>query len=115
MNVGPALIKESSEEKLMGATSDKGFPFETHTQQLSIKANQKLQALARISPFVDSIKLVAITNAFVSSQFSYCPLTWMLHNGETDRKINRIHKRALTLADKDNVSTFEYLLAKTTL
>ena len=112
MNVDPALIKESTEEKLMGATPDKRLPFETHTQQLSIKANQKLQPRARISPFVDSIKLVAIMNAFVSSQFSYCPLIWMFHNGKTDRKINRIHERALTLADKDYVSTFEYLLAK---
>ena len=61
---------------------------------------------------MDSKKLVAIMNAFITSQFSYCPLMWMLHSRKTDHKINRIHERALGLAYKDNVSTFEQLLAK---
>ena len=34
VNVGQALIKESIEEKLLGATLDKRLSFETHTQQL---------------------------------------------------------------------------------
>ena len=57
-------------------------------------------------------KLLAIMNAVITSQFSYSPLTWMLYCLKTDCKINRIHERALRLAYKDNVSTFEQLLAK---
>ena len=53
VNIGPALIKEHTEEKLLGVTLDKRLSFETHTQQLCIKASQKLHALARISPFMN--------------------------------------------------------------
>ena len=72
---------------------------------------RKLHALARVSPFMDSKKLVAIMNAFMTSQFSYFPPIWTFHSRKTDHKINRIHERALRLAYKDNVSTFEQLLA----
>ena len=34
VNVGPALIKESTEEKPLGVTLDKKLSFETHVQQL---------------------------------------------------------------------------------
>ena len=52
VNVGPALIKESTGEKLFGVIFDKRLPSDTHTQQLCIMANQ--HALARISPLMDS-------------------------------------------------------------
>ena len=91
VNVGQALIKESSEEKLLEVTLNKRLSFETHTQQLCVKASQKLHALATVSPFMESKKLVAITNAFITSQFSYCPLRWMFRSHKTDHKISRIH------------------------
>ena len=89
VNVGQALIKESTEEKLLGVTHDKRLSFETHTQQLCVKASQKLHPLARVSPFMDSKKLVAIMNAFTTSQFSYYPFIWMFYSPKTDHKINR--------------------------
>jgi len=99
------LIKESSSELLLIKDSQ----FETHTQQLCVKDSQQLHALARVSPFIDSKELVAMMNAFMTSQFSYCPLIWMFHSLKTDLKISRIHERPLRLAFKDNVSTFEQL------
>ena len=102
------LIKESSSELLLIKDSQ----FETHTQQLCVKDSQQLHALARVSHFMDSKKLVAIMNAFIMEQVSYCPLIWMFHSRKTDHKINRIHERALRLAYTDDVSTFEQLLAK---
>ena len=47
--VGQALIKESTKEKLLRVTLDKRLSFETDTQQLCVKASQKLHALARVS------------------------------------------------------------------
>ena len=43
-------------------------------------AGQKLHALARISNYVDVEKLRVMMNAFIISQFSYCPLVWMFHD-----------------------------------
>ena len=51
-------------------------------------------------------------NAFIVSQFSYCPLVWMFQDRSVNKKINKIHERALRIACKDSCSNFEELLTK---
>ena len=51
-------------------------------------------------------------NAFISSQFNYCPLLWMCHNRSLNTQINKIHHRALSIVYRDNTSSFETLLEK---
>ena len=34
---------------------------------------------------------------FISSQFNYCSLLWMLHSRSTNSKINKIYYRALSI------------------
>ena len=51
-------------------------------------------------------------NAFVSSQFNYCPLLWMCHNRSLNTQINKIHHRALSIVYRDNTSSFDTLLEK---
>ena len=50
--------------------------------------------------------------AFIDSQFQYCPLVWMFHSRTINNRINRLHERALRLAYKDSISSFEELPAK---
>ena len=49
--------------------------------------------------------------AFVTSQFSYCPLVWIFHNRIMNNRINTLHKKALSLVytNKPNLS-FENVL-----
>ena len=49
VNVGEAMIWESSEEKLLGVTIDKNLNFNTHLSNLCKKASQKVSALARVA------------------------------------------------------------------
>ena len=49
-------------------------------------------------------------NAFVLSQFSYCPLIWMCHSRSLNSQINKIHERGLRIVLNDNISSFEQLL-----
>ena len=53
-----------------------------------------------------------LMNAFITSQFNYCPLVWMCHSGEINNRINNIHYRALRIVYGDNTSSFEDLLRK---
>ena len=76
------------------------------------KTGQKLHELARVSNFMSVKQKKFIMNAFISSQFSYCPLLWMCHSRTLNNKINKIHERALRIVFKDNNSTFEDLLLK---
>jgi len=51
-------------------------------------------------------------NAFIKSQFNYCPLLWMNHNRQINHKINKLHERALRVVYKDYELTFQQLLDK---
>ena len=53
-----------------------------------------------------------IMQAFIHSQFGYCPLVFMFHNRKLNSRINNIHERALCIIYKDFVSTFAELLSK---
>ena len=110
MHVGEVQMEESDDEKLLGITLDKKLTFKKHVQAICKKASQKLHALTRISIYMEPKKLKVLMKAFVMSQFSYCSLIWMFHDRTLNNKINRIHERALRIAYKDNVSSFENLL-----
>ena len=102
INIGDAEIKESYSEKLLGITFDKKLSFKQHIEDLCRKANQKLHALARVSYFMDPAKMETLMNAFIKSQFNYCPLVWMFHDRGSNTRINRIQERALELVCKDS-------------
>ena len=53
-----------------------------------------------------------IMQAFIQSQFGYCPLVWMFHSRKLNSRVNNIHERALRIVYKDFMSTFAELLSK---
>ena len=105
-------IANSCNEKLLGVTIDNKLSFDEHVAGLCRKASQKLHALARVSPYMDIIKRRTIMNAFINSQFGYCPLVWMFHSRTLNNRINKIHERALRIVYNDDLSSFDELLSK---
>ena len=85
-----------------GVTSDKKLSFTKHVQDLCKKAHQKLHALARLFNYIDPIKLKLLMDAFITSQFNYCPLVWMFHDRRANAKINKVTERALRIACNDS-------------
>ena len=81
-------------------------------KNLCKKAGQKLYALARIANYMDISKKCSNMNAFILSQFSYCPLIWMFHSRKLNHRINKIHERALRIVYNDHQCTFEELLER---
>ena len=69
-------------------------------------------ALARVSNFMSIKQRKMIMNAFIRSQFSYCPLIWLCHSRTIHSIINNIHERALRIVYRDNISSFALLLEK---
>ena len=54
-----------------------------------------------------------IANAFIMSQFSYCPLIWMFHSRTMEHIINRICEMTLRLIYRNQHQlTFKELLEK---
>ena len=106
------IISNSREEKLLGITFDSTLSFDKHVSKLCKEANKKLHALARVSKYMSQSKRKLIMNAFITSQFGYCPLVWMFHSRGLNNRINKIHERALRLVYNDSQSTFADLLTK---
>ena len=56
---------------------------------------------------MDLAKRKSLMNAFITSQFNYCPLIWMFRSRKLNNRINKIQERALRLVYKDNKLTFD--------
>ena len=48
---------------------------------------------------------------YITSQFNnYCPLVWIIHNKKLNKKINKLHERALRIVYGDYRTKFSELL-----
>ena len=110
--IGNKFISNSNSEKILGVYVDNKLNFNTHINKLCKKASQKLHALARVSNFMSCKQRLIIMNAFIYSQFCYCPLIWMCHIRSNNNCINRIHVRSLRIVYRDETSSFKVLLEK---
>ena len=108
--ISETVIRNSQSKKLLGVTFDNKLKFEKHINTICQKANRKLNALARITTYMELTKRRILMNAFFDSQFNYCPLIWMFHSRNLNNKINRLHERCLRVIYNDKTSSFEQLL-----
>ena len=113
--VDNSYIESEDEQVLLGITTDSSLTFENHINSICKKASQKLNALARITPYMNIKKQRTIIKSYVTPQFSYCPLIWMFHGRHLNNKINSIHERALRITYKKIRQYFKNCSIKTTL
>ena len=82
IKIGNDVITSGNSVKLLGVTIDNKLNFNEHVDNICKKANNKLQALARIAKYLSPDKLRIIMKTFIESQFNYCPLTWMFQTAK---------------------------------
>ena len=110
LKISETVIHNSQSKNLLGVIFDNELKFEKHINTICQKGNRKLNALARIKPYVELTKQHILMNAFIDSQFNYCPLIWMFHSCNLNNKINRLRKRCLKVIYNDKTSGLEQLL-----
>ena len=95
VGIGVANMTIMSEEKvkLLGIHIDSRLNFDYHISQLCKKDGKKLLALTRVFKYMGISQRKLIANAFIMSQFSYCPLIWMFHSQAMELRINRTHEK----------------------
>ena len=111
LKIGDLLINNSLSEKQLGITFDCKLKFNKHIKNICQKASQKLNAPARLVPYMGSTKKRILMNA-MQSQFNYYPLVWMCRNRSLNTKIKWLHERCLRLVYNDKISNFNELLIK---
>ena len=94
-NIDIKLIESKDIHELLEITIGSNLIFETNINKLCKRPSQKLNALTRISNCMAFEKRKMIMKAFITSQFSYCPLVWMFHSKRLGKKINVLHERVL--------------------
>ena len=110
--ISETVIHNSNSKKLLGVTFDNKLKFEKHIITICQRANRKLNALAKLTPYLKLGKERMRMNAFFISQFNYCPVIWMCHSRPLNNKINRLHERCLRIIYNDKTSTFKEFLEK---
>ena len=73
-------------------------------------AGKPPRSLARVAHYMKLAQRRLIMNAFIFSQFGYCPLVWMFHSKKLDNRISNIHERALSIVFRDYETNFQELL-----
>ena len=112
MYLSNEFLENEKTVKPLGMKIDQNLNFEEHINSILKKGNNKLYALMRIKKYLSKDKLKLIMKTFIESQFNYCPIVWMCHSRDLNRKINKLHERALRLVYQEKNMTFEQLLEK---
>ena len=72
--IGDLHINNSLSKKLLGMAFDCKLKFNKHVKDICQKVSQKLNAIARLAPYMRTTKKRIDMNAFFKSQFNYYPL-----------------------------------------
>ena len=88
IDVNGGKIERGLEQKLLGVIIDDQLTFKNHICNMLKKAGQKLNVLTRTESYMDQKKREIIMSAYMSSQFGYCSLVWMIHNWTMNDKQN---------------------------
>ena len=113
IRVGEQVIWESRHEKLLGLGVDKELKFHEHVKAICKKASAKVTALGRLIKIIPLERKKVIFNAFITSQFSHCPLVWMFNLSRVlNARIDKIQERGLRIVYDDYTSSFEALLSR---
>ena len=109
---GEVEIWESSKQKLLRVVIDREFNFNEYVSSHCEKADRKLSLLSRLSNLMSFQQRRLLMKLFVEAQFGYCPLVWIFHGREINRKTNHIRERSLRIVSGYYNSSFKNLLKK---
>ena len=96
--------------KILGVLVDDGLKFNEHVSACCTKAARQLNALARISRYLEVPSKRLIYESFILSNFNYCPLVWHFCGKQNNGKLEKINERALRILYKNYTSSYTELL-----
>ena len=107
------VIVSEDHVKVLGVVIDSKLSFSLHVSAICNKTSRQLNALARISNYLDVSARRTIYDSFVASNFNYCPLVWHFCGATNNSKLEKIQERCLRIIYKDYESPYETLLETT--
>ena len=111
-NVNGIEIIPEQTAKLLGIHLDDKLNFDEHISTLCLRAAQQINAFYRISPMLSNSGKLKVYDAFILSNFNYCPIVWHNCGLLNTRKVEKMNKRALKVVFGDRTSSYKDLLSK---
>ena len=102
ISVQENLIVPTDNIKVLGVTLDDHLKFDAHITNICITAFRQINALKRLAKFLNERSRILIYKSFISSNFSYCPVTWMFCGRKNVMKLEKLQERALRFVFNDN-------------
>ena len=107
--IGATFINNCKCENLLGVNIDNKLSLDELIRSI---CRRKVNCFKQSCSVHVSWKMRLIMNAFYSTQFSYCSLTWVLHIRFLNHKINRLYERCLRVVYNDYHSSYVLLQNK---
>ena len=103
-------IKNSKEVEILGIKIDNNLNSKNHIKSICREARQKLSALLKTSSDHNMRLKKLLRKSMIKSQFSYCPLVWIICSRQSNNLINKIRERSLRISYKDQKTRYQNLL-----
>ena len=94
-------IETTTEVSLLGIQIDDKLNFDKHVELICQKASRQLNALKRLTNYLEEKEKRILVNSFILSHFNYCPLVWLFCNKKSKNKIEKINERAPRIIHTD--------------
>ena len=107
VNVGGHDLHRDNTLKMLDVTLDDKLNFKTHIRNICQKASRQINALKRISKFLNAQCRMHVYKSFV-----YCPVVWMFSRKNNLGKLERFQERALSTILLDKSLSYDDLLKK---
>ena len=114
-NIQHFSIKSQHKMKTLGVVIDDSLKFNEHITNICSRASGQINALKRLSCFLNESRRLNIYISFVNSNFNYCPLSWIFCGKNNAEKLEKLQKRALRFVYNDYTSDYDFLLSKSNL
>ena len=89
-NICGHMISHGKSLKTFGVTLDDKLNFKEHIRKMCQTASCQINALSRISKFLDKEGRMKVYKSFICANFDYCPLVWMLCGKTNMNKLEKI-------------------------
>ena len=103
--IGNTTMKPDDNVKLLGIELASQLKFNNHVSQICRKAARQINALKRLSKFLNCESRMAIFRSFIMPNCNYCCLVWHACGAKNTKKLEKLQERALRFVYKDRTST----------
>jgi hypothetical protein len=98
--------------KVLGITLDDKLNFDIHVTNICRQAARQINALKRLCKYLNTDRRLLVYRSFISSNFSYCPVTWIFCGKKNGQKLEKIQERALRFVFSDSSTSYDALLKR---